>query len=139
MESLDFNLHSKYSELINTINDIDAHLVRISLEAESQIKPRGNKKWSQEAIQCQKECVTKEISETSGKEERQFFCLCRVEEANLTKEKRARNTNSATVRFHAQETKTSIRGAPPIRRSGNQMQERKNKAANTSTSRKMDV
>jgi hypothetical protein len=28
------------------------------LEAELQIKPRGNKKWSPEAVQCQKNCVT---------------------------------------------------------------------------------
>jgi hypothetical protein len=58
MESPDFNLHSQDSELINTINDIDVQLDRISLEAEIQIKPRGNRKWSQDAIQCQKECVT---------------------------------------------------------------------------------
>jgi hypothetical protein len=51
MESQDLNLQSSNRELIKTINDIDAQLVQISLEAELQIKPRYNKKWSPEAVQ----------------------------------------------------------------------------------------
>jgi hypothetical protein len=45
------------------------------------------------------------ISEIAGKEERQFFCLCRVEETNPSKEYRVRSTNSATD-HQAQEIKT---------------------------------
>ena len=36
---------------------MDSHVVRITLEAERQIKPRGKIKWSPEAVKCQKEWV----------------------------------------------------------------------------------
>ena len=49
--------YSKDSKLIKAIIQIDSHLVRISLEAERRIIPRGNTKWSPDAVKCQKECV----------------------------------------------------------------------------------
>ena len=56
--------------MINAIIQIDSHLVRISLEAEQRIKPRGNTKWSPDAIKCQKECVQlryqKQLEHKSG-------------------------------------------------------------------------
>jgi hypothetical protein len=87
MDSQDFNLHSKDCELINTINDIDAQLVRISLEAEFQIKPRGNKKWSPEAIQCQKECVTMRCQKQLEKKRGNFSAFAELKKQIRQKSK----------------------------------------------------
>jgi len=44
-------------DLSNKIISIDRQITQISLEAEKTIKPRGQNKWSPEAIQCQHECI----------------------------------------------------------------------------------
>ena len=64
MENLERKLNSAENEsaqeseqIYEEINIIDKLLTNISLEAERSIKPRGQIKWSSEAIQCQKDCV----------------------------------------------------------------------------------
>jgi hypothetical protein len=65
----------KGSKLIKAINEFDAHLVQITLEDKLQIKSRDNKKWSPEAIPCQRECVKLQYQKELKKGEERFVPL----------------------------------------------------------------
>jgi Reverse transcriptase (RNA-dependent DNA polymerase) len=66
--------HDSYNltKIYDDINKIDKIMTTISLEAERSIKPRGPKRWSRAAIQCQKICVAYKYSKHKAKQQGNF-------------------------------------------------------------------
>ena len=75
LEQLESQNGGTSEQIFKEINKIDDMLTNISLESERAIKPRRKFKWSREAINCQRACVTLRYEKQIAKQQGDYIAL----------------------------------------------------------------